>query len=87
MLLLSKSLEEPHAMHPKRQRAPVWLAHHRPWVAEDHLLLLPAWLARNRPTGGAVFSRRTPGNQPYPPPADPPRQALPSLLASCSLFF
>jgi hypothetical protein len=40
---------------------------------------VPAWLAKNPASGGAVFSRRTPGNQPYPPPADPPRQALPSL--------
>ena len=50
-------------------------------------LELPAWLAENPATGGAVFSRRTAGNDAYPPPADPPRQALTSCPARGSVFF
>ena len=51
------------------------------------LYILLAWFAENPVTRGAVFSRRTAENQPYPPPADPPRQALTSCPARCSVFF
>jgi len=48
---------------------------------------VPAWLAEKAPVGGAVFSSRTAGNDAYQPPADPPRQALSSCPARCSVFF
>ena len=37
--------------------------------------------------GGAVFWHGTAGNDAYQPPADPPRQALSSCPARCSVFF
>ena len=48
---------------------------------------VPAWFLGKRPVGGAVFSRRTAGNDAYQPPADPPRQALSSYPATASVSF
>ena len=60
-------------------------------VPDDDVYALPtnlrAWFLGKRPGGGAVFWHGTAGNDAYQPSADPPRQALSSVLATASVSF
>jgi hypothetical protein len=66
-----------------------WRPHAHHFSLSYRLGWLATTVARKHPTRGAVFSRRTAGNQPYPPPADPPQTGplLSPRPVLSSLFF